>query len=404
LFDIVVSKSIGGPGRMSTDINRPLRVKSIGLEGVVSSDTKLSHVDGLAGRLVIGGYDLEELAGRISFEEACHLLWAGHLPNRAEYDSITREMIEARSLLPATVEVLRSAAKATVPAMDAVRMGISTLSLDDPTPNDNSRPANLKRAISITSRMSSIVATFVRLRDGKGVIPPLSDLSHGANYLYMLTGNVPSDEIARALETYIVTVIDHGMNASTFTARVIASTDSDMFSAVTGAVGALKGPLHGGAPGPVLDMLKDIKTPDNAYSWLHNHVKSGGRLMGFGHRIYKVRDPRADVLSAAADRLADRTGDRELYNFARHVEKVALQVLEEDKPGRNLKTNVEFYTALVLHMVGLSSDLFSPTFAVGRVGGWTAHVLEQQSDNRLIRPSSDYVGPLDLKWKPIDQR
>lgn len=389
---------------MSTDINRPLRVKSIGLEGVVSSDTRLSHVDGLAGRLIIAGYDLEEIAGRISFEEACHLLWFGRLPNRDELDAARRTMNELRPIPGPTVDILRAAAKVNAPAMDAVRMGVSTLSLDDPDPGNNSRDINLKRALTITARAASIVATYARLRSGKTVIPPRFDLPHGANYLYMLTGTVPNEEIARALETYIVTVIDHGMNASTFTARVIASTDSDMYSAVTGAVGALKGPLHGGAPGPVLDMLQDIKKPENSYDWLHNHVKSGGRLMGFGHRIYKVRDPRADVLSAAADRLADGTGDRELYNFARHVEKVALQVLEEDKPGRNLKTNVEFYTALVLHMVGLSSDLFSPTFAVGRVGGWTAHVLEQLGDNRLIRPSSDYVGPVDLKWKPVEQR
>lgn len=389
---------------MSTDINRPLRVKSIGLEGVVSSDTRLSHVDGLAGRLIIAGYDLEEIAGRISFEEACHLLWFGRLPNRDELDATRRTMNELRPIPGPTVDILRAAAKVNAPAMDAVRMGVSTLSLDDPDPGNNSRDINLKRALTITARAASIVATYARLRSGKTVIPPRSDLPHGANYLYMLTGTVPNEEIARALETYIVTVIDHGMNASTFTARVIASTDSDMYSAVTGAVGALKGPLHGGAPGPVLDMLQDIKKPENSYDWLHNHVKSGGRLMGFGHRIYKVRDPRADVLSAAADRLADGTGDRELYNFARHVEKVALQVLEEDKPGRNLKTNVEFYTALVLHMVGLSSDLFSPTFAVGRVGGWTAHVLEQLGDNRLIRPSSDYIGPVDLKWKPVEQR
>lgn len=389
---------------MSTDINRPLRVKSIGLEGVVSSDTRLSHVDGLAGRLIIAGYDLEEIAGRISFEEACHLLWFGRLPNRDELDATRRTMNELRPIPGPTVDILRAAAKVNAPAMDAVRMGVSTLSLDDPDPGNNSRDINLKRALTITARAASIVATYARLRSGKTVIPPRFDLPHGANYLYMLTGTVPNEEIARALETYIVTVIDHGMNASTFTARVIASTDSDMYSAVTGAVGALKGPLHGGAPGPVLDMLQDIKKPENSYDWLHNHVKSGGRLMGFGHRIYKVRDPRADVLSAAADRLADGTGDRELYNFARHVEKVALQVLEEDKPGRNLKTNVEFYTALVLHMVGLSSDLFSPTFAVGRVGGWTAHVLEQLGDNRLIRPSSDYIGPVDLKWKPVEQR
>jgi citrate synthase len=387
------------------DVNPPLgRVKAIGLEGVVVSDTRLSHVDGTAGELIIGGYALEEIAGRATFEEACYLLWQGHLPNRAEWQTTCEAMKEHRALPDATCAVLRAAAQAKAPPMDALRMGMAALPVDDPDPDDKSPEANLQRAMAITARTSTIVATYERLRQGLEPIRPRTDLCRAANYLYMLTGQEPHPATAHALETYLVTVIDHGMNASTFTARVIASTQSDMYSAITGAIGALKGPLHGGAPGPVLDMLNAIGQPENAEAWMHAEIASGRRLMGFGHRVYKVRDPRADVLSATARELAERTGERELYDFAREVERVALRVLEADKPGRYLKTNVEFYTALVLHMVGLSADLFSPTFAVGRVGGWTAHVLEQEADNRLIRPSSDYVGPKGLKWVPPEDR
>jgi citrate synthase len=229
----------------------------------------------------------------------------------------------------------------------------------------------------------------------------------------MLTGTEPHPDAARALETYLNTVVDHGMNASTFTARVIVSTRADMVAAIVGALGALKGPLHGGAPGPALDMVFEIQAQaaasgksvaEEAGVWARETVASGGRIMGFGHRVYKVRDPRADVLDQAARKLFAGTGEQKLYQDARTVEEVMLRVLEELKPGRGLKTNVEFYTALILHGVGLESEMFTPTFAVSRVGGWTAHVLEQVREDRLIRPDARYVGPLDRRWVPMNAR
>lgn len=389
---------------MNTPQVGPNRIKSIGLEGIVAADTRLSHVDGAAGQLIIGGYELEVIAGRATFEEVCYLLWHGRLPNQVELATSRSEMQTLRELPPATLDLLRAAARARVPPMDALRMGAATLSLDDPATEDQSQKANLRRAQEITARAAVIIANYVRLLNGLELIAPRADLSHAANYLYMLTGEPPHPEMAGALETYLVTVVDHGMNASTFAARVIASTRSDMYSAITGAVGALKGPLHGGAPGPVLDMLREIGSIDNAETWLWNELSRGRRIMGFGHRIYRVRDPRADVLSATAARLAEQTGERGLYDTARELEQVALKVLAAHRPERRLQTNVEFYTALVLHMVGLSSDLFTPTFAAGRVAGWTAHVLEQLAEGRLIRPSSDYTGPAPQKWVPVEQR
>jgi citrate synthase len=236
-------------------------------------------------------------------------------------------------------------------------------------------------------------------------IDPNPDLDRASNFLYMIQGKKPSAQAAHALDTYWTTVIDHGMNASTFTARVIASTQSDMYSAITGAIGALKGPLHGGAPGPVLNMLLDIKSVDRSEAWVRNELAQGRRIMGFGHRVYKVRDPRADVLKKAVSAMADAgAGDVQLYQLATGVEKTILRVLAEVKPGRNLNTNVEFYTALVLQSIGLSADQFAAVFAAGRVAGWGAHVLEQLTENRLIRPSSEYIGPRNLKYVPVEDR
>jgi citrate synthase len=252
----------------------------------------------------------------------------------------------------------------------------------------------------LTAGFPTIVAAFDRLRHGQPPIQPRSDLSHAANYLYLLTGEVPSAQKTRALDTYLVLTADHSFNASTFTARVIASTLSDMCSAVVGAVGALKGPLHGGAPALVLDMLRAIGTPENAEAWLTNALDRGERLMGFGHRVYKAEDPRARVLR----KLAEKTSEIDFFRLALRVEDLALQMLHERKPERRLYTNVEFYSAAVMHGVGLPDDLLTPTFAVSRVAGWTAHVLEQLKDNRLIRPSSEYVGPRDLTYIPIERR
>ncbi|MEA2419392.1 MAG: citrate synthase, partial [Thermoleophilaceae bacterium] len=247
-------------------------------------------------------------------------------------------------------------------------------------------------------------AAYARMIDGREPIAPSSDLPHAANYLYMLSGDVAGPERVRAMETYLNTVVDHGFNASTFAARVIMSTQSDLISAIVGGVGALKGPLHGGAPGPALDMVFEIGSADRAERILRDKLQRGERLMGFGHRVYRVRDPRADVLAAAAERLYRTEADMKLYELARRVEETALRLLDEYKPGRKLQTNVEFYTALLLHGLDLSTDLFTPTFAVSRVAGWIAHCFEQQQQNRLIRPDSEYIGVKNRRWTPVEER
>jgi citrate synthase len=276
-------------------------------------------------------------------------------------------------------------------------MACSTLSLDLGIATDISPDTDLANAKMLVARFPTIVAAHMRAAAGQEPIAPRTDLSLAANFLYMMTGETPDAIAARALDTYWVTVIDHGMNASTFTARVIASTRSDMVSAVTGAVGALKGPLHGGAPGPVLGMLIDIRTPERAEDWVREQLASGRRIMGFGHRVYKVRDPRAEVLSRVAEEMSNAVlHDRRLFDLARAVEQTAVRVLEEHKPGRNLRTNVEFFTALVLQSLGLHPRSFVSAFACGRVAGWCAHVIEQHAEDRLIRPQSEYIGPKGL--------
>ena len=378
--------------------------ESRGLEDVVAAVTRLSGIDGEAGELTIGGFRLEELAPYAKFEEALFLLWNDRLPNADEYAQFTRAFRAEVELPSITRQVLEEAARAGVPAMDALRMAVGTLDVIDPDPGDDSVEANRQRALQLVARFPVIVGTYWRLKQGELPVEPSPELSHAEQYLHMITGESPDPEFVRALDTYLVTVIDHGMNASTFTARVITSTLSDMFSAITGAIGALKGPLHGGAPGPALDMIFEIGKREDAEEVIRGKLERGERLMGFGHRVYKVRDPRADVLARAAERLFERAGDRSLYDLARQTEEIALRLLREHKPNVKIETNVEFYTALVLHGVQLPSELFSPTFATGRVGGWTAHVLEQLSNNRLIRPQSVHDGPRDRTWISMEER
>ncbi len=367
-----------------------------GLDGVVAAQTRLSHVDGLAGELIIGGYELKELAGKVTFEEAAHLLWRGKLPDAGALTNLRREMAALRALPSETMHVVRAAAKA--PPIDVLRMASATLSLDLPNPDAITPDADLAAAKLLTARFPTVLAAHTRIAAGKQPIAPRADLSHAANFLYMVHGKEPDPIAARAIDTYWVTVIDHGMNASTFGARVIASTRSDMVSAVTGAIGALKGPLHGGAPGPVLDMLVGIGSADRAEAWVRKELAAGRRIMGFGHRVYKVRDPRADVLSKVADEMSSAAlEDKKLFTLARAVEQTVLRVLDEVKPGRNLRTNVEFYTALVLQALGLKPGSFVATFACGRVAGWCAHVIEQHAEDHLIRPQSEYVGPRGLR-------
>ncbi|HTP33154.1 MAG TPA: citrate synthase/methylcitrate synthase [Candidatus Acidoferrales bacterium] len=371
-------------------------VKFKGLDGVVAAQTRLSHVDGQAGQLYIAGYTLGDLAGRVSFEELAHLLWTGHLPSPTELADSSRQMARLRRLPEKTLEVLRAAAN--TPPIDALRMACATLSLDLADPDDISLAGDLAAARMLTARMPTALAAHIRASKGQQPIAPREDLPHAANFLYMVHGREPDPVAAKALDSYWVTVMDHGLNASTFTARVIASTRSDMVSAVTGAIGALKGPLHGGAPGPVLDMLLEIKTAGRAEAWLRAELAAGRRIMGFGHRVYKVRDPRADVLSKVAETMGGaRLENRELFDLARTVEKTALRLLEEHKPGRNLRTNVEFFTALVLQALGLEPITFVAMFACGRTAGWCAHVIEQHAEDHLIRPQSEYIGPKGLK-------
>jgi citrate synthase len=374
-----------------------------GLEGIVAARTPLSEVDGLKGILTIRGYDIEEIASQISLEEAAFLLWHGRLPTRSELDEQNRRLVSYRRLPDEARMAVQASAKRMEP-MDALRFAVAALSADDPAPGDNSHAVNQQRAEMLVARVPVIVGTYQRLRSGGQVVEPRADLGIAANLLFQMTGEEPNDAQVRGLETYLVTVTDHGMNASTFTTRVIASTASDMVSAVTGGIGALKGPLHGGAPGPALDMIEQIGTADRADDWIRDAVHHGKRIMGFGHRVYKVRDPRAEVLYKAAWLLAEETGEQSSLDLAKEVERVAVQVLLDEKPGRNLNTNVEFYTALLLRDVGLTPDLFSPAFAVGRTVGWTAHVMEQQDGGRLIRPQSEYIGERGLQFVPIDKR
>lgn len=376
---------------------------SSGLDGVVVANTEMSDVDGQLGQLTVRGYDIEELAGRATFEEVAYLLWHGTLPNENQIAAFKDELRGYRRLPTEATAAVELAAKRMAP-MDALRFAVASLTADEADSEDDSREANLRRSAMLLARVPIIIANYQRLRNGQSPVPPRDELGIAANYLYGLNGQEPSASRVQGLDTYLVTVADHGMNASTFTARVIGSTASDFVSAVTGAIGALKGPLHGGAPGPALTMIEEIGTPDRAEAWMKDAMAHGKRIMGFGHRVYKVRDPRAEVLYQAATAMAADSGQREALELAKAVEDAGVKVLAEAKPGRNLNTNVEFYTALLLREIGLSADLFSPTFAVGRTAGWLAHLLEHRAGGRIIRPQSEYVGPRDLHYVPIAER
>jgi citrate synthase len=357
-----------------------------GLEGVVAAETRLSDVDGERGRLTIVGYAVEDLAAHATFEEVAYLLMNSRLPTAAEGMRFAAQLARRRQLPQATLAVIGQAAAAGTPPMDAIRMAAATLSIGragDP----------IDEALTAVAALPTIVGAYSRALHGLPAVPVRADLPHAAHCLHQLFDEEPSPARARGLETYLITVSDHGMNASTFAARVIVSTRSDVVSAITGALGALKGPLHGGAPGPALEMVFEIGEPAHAERVIRARLDSGERLMGFGHRVYRVRDPRADVLAQAAERFYAADGDRPLYALARHVEAAALRLLHERKPDRAIQTNVEFYTALLLHGLGIPVELFTPMFAVGRVAGWVAHCLEQLHDGRLIRPQSRYIGP-----------
>jgi citrate synthase len=366
-----------------------------GLEGVVVSSTNISHVFGEEGRLVYRGYDIQQLASTATYEEVSFLLWNGHLPKEDELQTLEARMRSSRTLPPAAERTLRALPRETNP-MDALRTVASAAGAALPiggTPT-------YEQAISLTSVFPTIVAGFNRLRSGLDLVSPDPSLGHAANYLYMLTGEKPPQNHVRSLNTYLILLADHGMNASTFTCRVIASTESDLASCIVGGIGALKGPLHGGAPSLVMDMLDQIGTVGNIKPWIDHSLNTGGKLMGFGHRIYKTTDPRAEILRE----MARNASTPEFWALASGTEEYAIAELNRRKPENRLYTNVEFYSATVLNSVGLPRDLYPTTFAVSRVAGWSAHVLEQLVGNRLIRPQSEYTGPQGLIFVPVDQR
>jgi citrate synthase len=385
-----------------------------GLEDVLVAETRLSRIDGEAGELVIAGFPLDELAPNASFEETVYHLWNDRLPGPDELSAFRADLASRRAVSDVALETLREAAEQGRPAMEAMRMGAAAASLashgadragtDSPDPDAPAPASPAADARDLVAQFPTIAAAYWRFRRGEEPLDPDPDLSHAADYLRMLTGEAPSDAALRGLETYLNAVVDHGLNASTFTGRVVTSTGSDLVSAVAGAAGALKGPLHGGAPGPVLEMLREIEASGDPEGWVRDALESGDRIMGFGHRVYSVRDPRAAVLSDAAERFYEVDGDSEFFALAREVEDVAVDVLAEEKSGLDLETNVEFYTALLLNGLGVPQDLFTPTFAVARVGGWTAHCLEQRENNRLIRPRGRYVGADGRSWTPVDER
>lgn len=287
--------------------------------------------------------------------------------------------------------------------MDALRMGLAAVTLSTDLGDPSAAEAE-DEALRVVAAMPTIVAAYWRFRQGTDPVSPRTELGHAANYLYMLRGEEPSQSAVRGLETYLNTVVDHGLNASTFAVRTVVSTEADLVSAATAAVGALKGPLHGGAPGPVLNMIQEAHDRGNCEEVVRARLDAGERLMGFGHRVYRARDPRADVLSAAAEQFYAGAGRENVFETARELEAVGSRLLAERKPDRRLETNVEFYTAVLLHGIGLPAELFSPTFAVSRAGGWGAHALEQKRNNRLVRPVARYDGAEGRTWTPIGER
>jgi citrate synthase len=363
---------------------------SPGLEGVVAAQTAVSEVDGANGRLIYrGGYLIEDLAPVVSYEEVAYLLWHGDLPDQAELDSLRKKMAAARSLNKAARGVLTATDRAT-DSMDVLRTVVSaqgaTKTLVKPT---------LEEAISLTAVFPTIVAAAHRRRLGREIVDPREDLSHAANFLWMMEGKEPEVERVHWLESYLVLLADHGLNASTFVARVIASTGSDLTSSVVGAIGALKGPAHGGATLAARTMLDKIGSAENAENWLREAHARHERFAGFGHRVYRTYDPRAKILREMAGKASP-----ELHRTAARTEELALQILHEAHPERPNATNVDFWASVVLTGAGIPKDLFTCIFATSRVVGWTAHVLESLADLRIIRPASQWIGPEPGK-KPL---
>lgn len=367
-----------------------------GLEDVVVSTSEICFIDGDQGRLLYRGFDIHDLVAHASFEETAYLLWHGKLPTRSELGRFTKELAASRRLPPKVVGVLRGLPKKADP-MDVVRTGVSVLGLYDPDGGDESREANLRKALRIQAQVPTLVATWARLRKGKAPVPPSPRLGLAENFLYMLSGRKPTPLAAKAMDTAFMLHADHELNASTFAGRVTVATLSDIYSGVVSGIGALKGPLHGGANVGVIRMLLEIGEVDRAEAWIKSALAQKKRIMGFGHRVYHAEDPRATHLRRLSEALGREAGQLKWYEMSRIVERVV-------KEQKGLNPNVDFYSASTYYVMGIDPELYTPIFVASRVSGWTAHILEQQANNRLIRPRAEYTGARQATYVPIDQR
>ncbi|ELZ70674.1 citrate synthase [Haloferax volcanii] len=372
-----------------------------GLEGVLVAESKLSFIDGDAGQLVYCGYDIEDLARDASYEEVLYLLWHGELPTSEELDAFSDELAAHRGLDDGVLDVTRGLAEQDESPMAALRTLVSSMSAYDESADFEDvtdREVNLEKAKRITAKMPSVLAAYARFRRGDDYVEPDESLNHAANFLYMLNGEEPNEVLAETFDMALVLHADHGLNASTFSAMVTSSTLSDLYSAVTSAIGTLSGSLHGGANANVMRMLKDVDDSDmDPTEWVKDALDRGERVAGFGHRVYNVKDPRAKILGAKSEALGEAAGDMKWYEMSVAIE----EYIGEEK---GLAPNVDFYSASTYYQMGIPIDLYTPIFAVSRVGGWIAHVLEQYEDNRLIRPRARYTGEKDLDFTPVDER
>ncbi len=360
-------------------------VISRGLEGIIAAETCIGDVRGDVGQLIYRGYDINELAGKVSYEEVVYLLWHGRLPNRTELDKLTTALRAEREVPQAIVDFITGAPKTAAP-IDIIRSAVSMLGCYPTTRHDLDMPENQAIAIKLVAQIGIIAAWFHRARSGQPLTPIRKDLSEAGHFLWLMTGEEPSADATRTLDIAYVLHAEHGFNASTFTARVVASTLSDMYSAVSAAIGALKGPLHGGANEGVIHMLQEIGSLDRVDPWLEDALAQKKKIMGIGHRVYKVLDPRAPHLKAMGIKLSNELGEPKWIQMSERIASVM-------KERKGLNANVDFYSATVYYSLGIPTDLFTPIFAIARTSGWTAHVLEQLADNRLFRPLSEYVGP-----------
>jgi len=372
-----------------------------GLEGVVIADTKLSRVQGDIGKLTYSGYDILDLAEHTSFEEVVYLLWNNKLPTKAQLAQLMETLTAEMAIPDVIVDQMRQYPKTAHP-MGVLRTTVSALWLFDPESEDSSPEANKRKAVRLTAKIPTLIAAWARIRKGQQPVAPRKDLSLAANFLYMLNNAEPDATEVAALDVYLVLLADHGMNASTFTSRVVTSTDADMYSAITGAIGTLKGPKHGGANEAAMVMFREVAAAPSVKEWFETEVKGKGRrIMGIGHRVYKALDPRAIVLKKHAQAVCAQR-HCELLDVAMELE--ALAAADEYFIERKLFPNVDYYSAILLDAIGIETDLMTPLFAMSRIAGWSAHVIEQWADNRLIRPRGNYIGNENLVVVPIEQR